>query len=96
MIVTLNELKEHLYIDVEDVSENDYLSSLILVSEEAILNHCNRKSYVEFEEVPAALKHCVKLMCGTLYNNRETVTTDRIYKVPHAFEYLLQFYIKYY
>lgn len=93
MLVTIEEIKQHLFIDSED--EDDYLQTLILVSEEAVLMALNRESYSEFEIIPESLKHCVKLMVGTLYNNRETVSTDRVYKVPHAFEYLLQFYIKY-
>lgn len=93
MLVTTEEIKQHLYLD--DDSENEYLQTLILVAEEAILKHINRESFDDFNYIPDALKHCVKLMVGTLYNNRETVTTERVYKVPHAFEYLLQFYIKY-
>ena len=93
MIVSLEEIKQHLFIDSDD--ENDYLTSLLLVSEEAILIHLNRLSYEEFDVIPQGIKHCIKLMTGTLYNNRETVSTDRVYKVPLTYEYLLQFYIKY-
>lgn len=93
MIVQLNEIKEHLYI--YDTNEDTYLVSLIAVAEEAVLQHLNRSSYNEFTAIPEALKHCVKLIVGTLYNNRESVSTDRTYKVPHTLEYLLQFYIKY-
>ena len=42
------------------------------------------------EPVPAVFEMAVKLMVGNLYENRESVTTEReAYALPQSFEYLL-------
>ena len=93
MIVQLNEIKEHLYIF--DDSDDCYLLSLIVVAEGAVLKHLNRLSYDEFECIPEAIKHCIKLIVGNLYANRESISDAKVYNVPMTYNYLLQFYTKY-
>lgn len=100
-IITLDEFKEQIQLndDADYDSEDNYLTSLIEVSEEAVLSHLQR-TYDELISVygvmPFAIKHAVKLMAAHLYNSREPVTFGVTgAKVPLSFEYLLIPYLKF-
>lgn len=93
--VTLSELKHHLRVEVD--ADDAYLTTLIGVAETAIGNELGKPlSYFEDEgSLPQPLTHAITLLCGDLYNNRESVAFAAPHEVPHSYDYLLQPYRKY-
>ena len=93
--ITLNELKEHLRVEFND--DNAYLTTLINVAECAVANEMERElSDVAVGGVlPPALKHAIMVLCGDLYNNRESVAFSTPAEVPLSFKYLLAPYKRY-
>jgi hypothetical protein len=47
-------------------------------------------------ELPTPIQHASLLLIGTLYMQRESIAFGQAVPVPHAYEYLLQPYVKYY
>ncbi len=95
MIQELETVKKHLNVDFED--DDEYILSLMMVSDEVIARHLNVDSLESHfnSNVPVGVTHAKLLLIGTLYNNRETVTDARLYKVPTSYEYLLSLYQNY-
>lgn len=99
MIVTVNDLKRHLNIELTFVDDDEYLLSLIKVAEKAVENHIN----ISFDEImienngvlPTPLFHSILLLSANFYANREIVSFSNVYKIPFTFEYLLNQYKKY-
>jgi len=90
--VTLNDLKTHLRVEVAD--DDAYLTSLIGVAETAIGNELGRElvNFTEHGVLPTPLRHAIMLLCGDLYNNRESVAFAAPHEVPRSLDYLLQPY----
>lgn len=91
-------IKAQLNIDLDYNDEDEYLLMLGDVAVKAVENHidCPIDRFVDDDgELEAPLLHACLLMIGTLYQNRESVSFTQGYKVPHAYEYLLQPYIQY-
>lgn len=96
MYVDLQELKEHLKIDV-DVEDN-YLVTLIEAAEDAVKNHIgvDLAYYVAVNgDLPSALKQAVLIMAANLYNNRESIAYTSVYSIPMSLDYLLAQFKKY-
>lgn len=90
--VTLDELKHHLKVEVN--ADDTYLTTLIGVAETAIGNELGKplSDYVTDGALPTPLVHAIKLLCGDLYNNRESVAFAAPHEVPRTLDYLLQPY----
>ena len=90
--VTLEALKQHLR--VEYTADDTYLTTLIDVAEASIGNTLGKPlaNFVTDGQLPAPLVHAIKLLCGDLYNNRESVAFAAPHEVPHSLDYLLQPY----
>lgn len=90
--VTLEALKQHLR--VEYTADDAYLTTLIDVAEASIGNTLGKPlvNFVTDGQLPAPLVHAIKLLCGDLYNNRESVAFAAPHEVPHSLDYLLQPY----
>lgn len=90
--VTLNELKHHLRVEVD--ADDAYLTTLIKVAEKAIGNELGRDLvyWTKHGVLPDPLKHAIMLLCGDLYNNRESVAFATPHEVPRSLDYLLQPY----
>ena len=90
--VTLEALKQHLR--VEYTADDTYLTTLIDVAEASIGNTLGKPlaNFVTDCQLPAPLVHAIKLLCGDLYNNRESVAFAAPHEVPHSLDYLLQPY----
>lgn len=92
MIVTLEEIKQHLYIDFE--ADNDLLSSMIEAAESIIEKYLNTSFDSLTDDkgnIPTPIKQAIKIMVGNLYANRESVSFNAYpSKIPYSFEYLIQ------
>ena len=90
--VTLEALKQHLR--VEYTADDAYLTTLIDVAEAAIGNELGKplSYFVSDNALPTPLVHAIKLLCGDLYNNRESVAFAAPHEVPRSLDYLLQPY----
>lgn len=94
--VTVEDIKKHLYIDFE---ADDYIiADSIDAAQSIIEKYLNVKldDLVVDERLPYPLIQAIKIMCGNLYNNRESIAFNAVpYKIPFSFEYLLQPYKNY-
>lgn len=95
--VTLADLKAHLRVEVN--TDDTYLTALIGVAEAAIGNELGKDlSYYEdstTHKIPTPLYQAVMILCGDLYNNRESVAFATPSEVPRSMGYLLAPYKKY-
>lgn len=91
--VSLADLKQHLKVEVN--ADDAYLTTLIEVAEIAIGNELGKPlaNFVDDNNaLPTPLIHAIKLLCGDLYNNRESVAFAAPHEVPRTLDYLLQPY----
>lgn len=97
MYVTIEEIKQHLYIDFE--ADDILLADMIQAAEEIIEKYLNTTFDTLLNEngtLPFPIKQSIKIMVGNLYNNRESVSFNAYpSKIPYSFEYLLQPYKNY-
>jgi uncharacterized phage protein (predicted DNA packaging) len=94
--VTVEEIKRHLYVDFE--ADDIILADYIDASQEIIEKYLNVKldDLVVDERLPYPILQAIKIMCGNLYNNRESIAFNAVpYRIPFSFEYLLQPYKSY-
>jgi hypothetical protein len=92
--ITLELAKRHL--NVEHNEDDAYIEHIITAAEQAVENYIEQPlaGCVEGGFVPAALKHAMLLVVGTLYANRESVVYANVGVMP-AVSLLLQPYKKY-
>ncbi|RVJ34193.1 head-tail connector protein [Sinorhizobium medicae] len=83
--VTLAEAKAHLRIDASYVEEDAYLNGLIAAVDSAL----EGQGVATAAPVPASIKHAALLLIGHFYINREALGTDKLSKVPIAFDMLI-------
>ena len=97
MYITVDEAKKQLNIDDSFRDDDNYISSLISVSEDAVAKHLDiaLDDLVVGGELPPAIKHSLLLMVGNLYANREPVAYTSVAKVPYTLEYLIGLYKHY-
>ena len=93
MEITLDELKAHLNIETDWHGEDQYLQSLIDAAKVVVQKHiCDEIDGVkEGEQIP--LLHAIKLLVGTWYMNRESLSN--LQKGNHSYEYILSLYKNY-
>ncbi len=98
--LTLEQIKNQLRIEPEDIEEDQELMFFGSVAEAAVKNHLNRNLYVD--QVPDddstglvvtdSITMAMLLMVGQLYENREATSERTIKEVPLAYSYLLNSY----
>lgn len=96
MYITVEQIKQHLYIDFE--ADDAVLEEMINTAESIIEKYLNVNlaELVVNDELPYPIKQAIKIMVGNLYANRESVAFNAIpYKIPFSYEYLLQPYKNY-
>lgn len=93
MEITLDEIKAHLNIEKDWHGEDQYLQSLIDAAKVVVQKHiCDSIDGVkEGEQIP--LLHAIKLLVGTWYMNRESLSN--LNKANHSYEYILSLYKNY-
>lgn len=94
MYVTIEEIKQHLYIEFE--ADDAMLADMIQASEDIIQKYLNTTFDTLLNEngtLPFPIKQAIKIMVGNLYANRESVSFNAYpSKIPYSYEYLLQPY----
>lgn len=91
MFVTLNLAKKHLNIDDDFKDDDNYILSLIKVSEDAVAKNLNiaLDELMDGGELPPSVIHSILLLVGNLYNSREAATYSTVSEVPYAYKYLI-------
>ena len=95
MEITIDEIKAHLNIekDWHWHGEDQYLQSLIDAAKVVVQKHiCDNIDGIKSEE-QTPLAHAVKLLVGTWYMNRESLSN--LQKGNHSYEYILSLYKNY-
>ena len=79
---------------MEYTADDTYLTTLIDVAEVAIGNELGKPlaNFAIDGQLPTPLVHAIKLLCGDLFNNRESVAFATPHEVPRSIGYLLQPY----
>lgn len=92
MEITIDELKQHLNIEKEWNGDNQYLQSLFDTAKVVVQKHiCDSIDGKSEGQLPLA--HAVKLLVGTWYMNRESLSN--LNKANHSYEYILSLYKNY-
>jgi uncharacterized phage protein (predicted DNA packaging) len=93
--LTLNELKKQCVIDLDFHDDDEYLESLGDAAEELVQRHINTLlSDVAAKHdgnLPAPLKHAIKMIVEYFYNNRGSDSTT----IPEAYFYMCNMYRKF-
>lgn len=93
--LTLDDIKKQIVMDVDYEDEDDYLTSLGDTAEQLVETHIDRNlaDVVAFNggELPAPLKHAMKMIVEYLYDNRGSA--DNV--IPEAYFYMLRMYQNY-
>lgn len=96
MFLTIEKVKKHLNIDNDFTEDDNYITSLIEVSENVVERHIGYKlsSLVEANEgiLPKGLEHAMLLMIGTFYASRESVVFGSGSELPLGYNYLLDLF----
>lgn len=89
--MTLNEVKKHINIDESFTEDDNYITDLIKVAEDAVAKNENiaLNNMIEDGELPPSVKHSILLLVGNLYNNREATSYSVPSEVPYAYKYLV-------
>lgn len=99
MIMTLEEAKEHMKIDLDFKDDDNNIKSWILAVEEYIAQYLKYDSLEEaFPDgnIPYPVKHAAKMLVATYDANRETVSFVSPSKIPFTVDSLLAPYVRYY
>ncbi len=86
----IRDIKKHLNIDFDD--DDAYLLTLLKAAEQAISSYVNRPM-TDFQDAegdmePAVL-HAVRLLAGTWYANRESVSYGSPSDIPYTLGFIL-------
>lgn len=94
MEITLDEIKQHLNIEADYHGEDSYLQSLLDAAKVVVQKHiCEDDIDGMSEEQKKPLIHAIKLLVGTWYMNRESLSN--LQKGNHSYEYILSLYKNY-
>lgn len=88
MLLTLNEIKDHLRYEQEDDSNDLILTGYILAAEQAIRNYINKD--IDIYTKPD-IKVAAMLLVGffDMYRNAEVTTPTNGFRMPYPVLYLL-------
>lgn len=91
----LDEIKKQIVMDLDYHDEDEYLESLGDTAEQLVATHIDRNlaDVVAYNdgELPAPLKHAMKMIVEYLYDNRGSAENE----IPEAYFYMLRFYQNY-
>ena len=94
--ITLAEVRQHCYLEEDDLSQDPYLNLLVKASLKHIENYTNRVIYADKKDVPEDVENALVwsedikigalLLIGHLYENRETATDAHVREIPFGFK----------
>lgn len=93
MEITLDEIKQHLNLEKDWHGEDSYLQSLIDAAKVVVERHICDNIDGMSEEQKKPLIHAIKLLVGTFFMNRESLSN--LQKGNHSYEYILSLYKNY-
>ncbi|MGL5260843.1 MAG: head-tail connector protein [Bacteroides sp.] len=96
LYVEVEELKAHLNIDT--TCDDDYIEQLSMAAQNSVEKRiqCQLSEYVDEQgHLAPSLKHAIKIMVATLYDNREAVSFGQPHPVPYTLDYLITPFIKF-
>nr|DAJ82052.1 MAG TPA: head tail connector [Caudoviricetes sp.] len=93
MEITIDELKQHLNIEKDWNGDNQYLQSLLNTAQLVVQKHICDSIDSKTSEEQLPLAHAVKLLVGTWYMNRESLSN--LQRGNHSYEYILSLYKNY-
>lgn len=93
MEITLDEIKQHLNIEKEWNGDNQYLQSLLDAAQVVVQKHICDSIDGKSEGEKTPLIHAIKLLVGTWYMNRESLSN--LQRGNHSYEYILSLYKNY-
>lgn len=92
--VTLEMIKTHLNIEPDYHAQDDYLLHLREVAFLVAQNHiCSDLATLQGSK--KALQHCLLLLIGTYFFQRESIGTSSMKECPHTLQYILDQYKNY-
>jgi hypothetical protein len=91
-MITLDEIKQHLNIDITYTTDDQYLISLISVATVEVENYIN-KDLSDYHTIPIPLIHAIKLRVGEYYDEDRTGYKPSSMKRTKAFERLCSQYL---
>lgn len=92
--VTLEMIKTHLNIEPSYNGDNDYLLHLREVAFLVVQNHiCSDLATLQGSK--KALQHCLLLLIGTYYFQRESISTSSMKECPNTLQMILDQYKNY-
>lgn len=98
MYTLLKDAKKHLQIDDDYKDDDRYIQFLIDVAEDAVAKRINDPLEAIIGDdglLPASVRHCILIIIGNLYANRESIAYGSAVEVPHTLEYLAGFNKRY-
>lgn len=97
MYLTIEDMKKHLNVDHDE--DDAYIRDLIQVAEDAVATWMNRPLSDFVEPVPdgvcpdgvlkPSIVHAIRLLVGSWYASRESVTFGSASELPHGVAFLL-------
>ena len=93
MEITIDEIKDHLNIERDYHGEDSYLQSLIDAAKVVVQKHICDSIDGKTSEEQLPLAHAIKLLVGTWYMNRESLSN--LQTGNHSYEYILSLYKNY-
>jgi hypothetical protein len=85
-VLTLDDIKTHIHVELDQTAEDDYLRQL----EMAARLHC--ENYLRYQIDPTVgenTKHAMRFLIGIWYRNRESMIEGRWAPIPAGFQHLL-------
>lgn len=99
MYVELDEIKQHLNIDLDFTDDDSYLMSLEEVCETIVSKHIDCDFSLVIAEnggdFPPPLRLAILTLIGNFYNNRESVSAINAYELPLNYNYIIDLYKDY-
>lgn len=93
MEISLDELKLHLNLEKEWHGDDNYLLGLFDAAKQVVQLHICDSIDSKTSEEQLPLAHAIKLLVGTWYMNRESLSN--LSKGNHSYEYILSLYKNY-
>lgn len=93
MEISLSEIKHHLNIEEGWHGDDLYVQNLIATAKQVVELHICDKIDGKTSEGQLPLIHAIKLLVGTWYMNRESLSN--LNKANHSYEYILSLYKNY-